>query len=232
MGHQIKGLLFDKDGTLFDFRASWAPIYAGIIAELSEGDLPRARRIAAAAGFDPATPRFAPGSPLIAGTTEEVTAVFAPFAPGLAPESLHAWLEARIGGVALAPVTDLAPLLEGLRGMGLRLGLATNDSESAARAHLAQAGAAAHFDFLAGYDSGHGPKPGPGMVTAFCAALGLAPESVAVIGDSLHDLVAARAAGSRAVAVLTGIARAADLAPHAEVVLPSIRDLPAWLERQ
>ena len=53
-----------------------------------------------------------------------------------------------------------------------------------------------------------------------------------MVGDSLHDLDAGRAAGMRPVAVLTGIARAGDLAPHAEVVLPDIGALPAWLDAQ
>ena len=53
-----------------------------------------------------------------------------------------------------------------------------------------------------------------------------------MVGDSRHDLEAGRAAGMRPVAVLTGIARAADLAPHAEVVLPDIGALPAWLDAQ
>jgi phosphoglycolate phosphatase len=51
-----------------------------------------------------------------------------------------------------------------------------------------------------------------------------------MVGDSLHDLRAARAAGMRAVAVLTGPARAADLAPWADAVLPDIGALAGWLD--
>ena len=53
-----------------------------------------------------------------------------------------------------------------------------------------------------------------------------------MVGDSLHDLDAGRAAGMRTVAVLTGIAGAAALAPHADVVLNHIGELPDWVLAQ
>jgi phosphoglycolate phosphatase len=68
------------------------------------------------------------------------------------------------------------------------------------------------------------------MCLAFAAFTGLDPAEVLMVGDSRHDLEAGRAAGMRPIAVLTGIARAADLAPHAEAVLPDIGALPAWLD--
>ena len=57
---------------------------------------------------------------------------------------------------------------------------------------------------------------------------------MALIGDTLHDLRAARAAGVVSIAVLTGPTRAAarpDLEPHADHVIDSIADLPALLDR-
>ena len=91
-------------------------------------------------------------------------------------------------------------------------------------------GALERFDFIAGYDSGHGLKPGPGMVLAFAETVGIAPHEVAMIGDSLHDLGAGRSAGAGlVVGVLTGPAVAAELAPHADHVLRSIAELPALL---
>jgi hypothetical protein len=53
-----------------------------------------------------------------------------------------------------------------------------------------------------------------------------------MVGDSLHDLHAGRAAGMRCSGVLTGLRREADLAPHADVVLPHIGHLPDWLAAQ
>jgi phosphoglycolate phosphatase len=60
------------------------------------------------------------------------------------------------------------------------------------------------------------------------------PDEVAVIGDSLHDLKGARAAGAVGIAVLTGPLRLAarpGLEPHADHVIASIDDLPALLDK-
>jgi phosphoglycolate phosphatase len=124
----------------------------------------------------------------------------------------------------------LRPVLGALRGRGLRLGVATNDSEGPARAHLAQAGVADLFDFVAGFDSGWGGKPAPGQLAAFAAHTGILPTRIAMVGDSRHDLMAGRAAGMRTVAVLTGIAEAPELSPLADAVLPDIGHLAGWLD--
>jgi phosphoglycolate phosphatase len=112
------------------------------------------------------------------------------------------------------------------------LGVATNDAEVAARQQLEAAEIIDVFQYIAGYDSGHGAKPHPGMCTGFARALDLDPRACVMVGDSRHDLEAGRAAGMRVVAVLTGVARAPDLAPHADVVLPDIGALPDWIAAQ
>ena len=111
--------------------------------------------------------------------------------------------------------------------MGLRLGVATNDSERSARRHIAALGLEEAIEFVAGYDSGHGGKPEPGMVLAFARHLGVAPERIAMVGDSRYDLEAGRAAGALTVAVLTGPANRDELAPHADYVVDGLAALPA-----
>ncbi len=87
------------------------------------------------------------------------------------------------------------------------------------------------MDFVCGYDSGFGHKPGPGMVQEFCRATELKAEQVAVVGDSPHDLDMARAAGAGlAVGVLTGVSPRELLLQHADLVLDSIADLETALE--
>ena len=49
------------------------------------------------------------------------------------------------------------------------------------------------------------------------------------MGASGQELVAVRAAGMKTVAVLTGMAGPAELAPLADAVLPDIGALPGWL---
>ena len=88
------------------------------------------------------------------------------------------------------------------------------------------------MDFVAGYDSGHGAKPAPGMVQAFAREIGADPSEIALVGDTLHDLDCARAAGAVAIAVLSGVATREDLAPHADYVIADIGELPGLLTSQ
>lgn len=230
----IRGVLFDKDGTLFDFAATWRAAVEALLDGLAPGDMALRLRLGGAIGYDPVSGRFAPGSPCVAGSGRHVAEALAALLPGadlLALEAQTLAAEAGLGEATLTPAAaDLAGLLDLLRGRGLRLGVATHDSESAARRHLRAAGVLERFDFIAGYDSGHGLKPGPGMVLAFADATGLAPAEIAMVGDSLHDLGAARAAGAAlAIGVLTGPADEMELAALADVVLPSIEAMPAFL---
>lgn len=225
----IDGIIFDKDGTLFDFRASWGGWARHLLGDLAR-DASHAREMGGAIGFDVETGAFAPDSPVIAATAADIAACLLPLLPGLGHAGIMDEINARAATAAMSPSVPLRPLLAALKARGLRLGLATNDTEAPARAHLAAHDITEFFDFVAGYDSGYGAKPGPGMCAAFAARFGLDPARVAMVGDSLHDLEAGRAAGMRTVAVLTGIAGAADLAPHADVVLADIGALPDWLD--
>jgi phosphoglycolate phosphatase len=225
----LRGLLLDKDGTLFDFQASWGGWGAAFVARMTGGDPALAEPLAEALGLDLAARRFRPASPMIAGTMEVVVDAVLAVRPGLDEARLRDEIAASTAAAEQVPVTPLAPLMDRLAAAGLALGVATNDGEAPARAHLARAGILERLDFVAGYDSGFGAKPGPGMGAAFCRALGIAPAEVAMIGDSTHDLVAARAAGVWAVAVLSGPAAEDELIPHADAVLPDIARLPGWL---
>jgi len=225
----IDAVIFDKDGTLFDFRQSWGQFAAVMLDHLAR-DADHAAGLAAVMGYDPASGDFAPDSVMIAGTSAQIAARISPLLPEMTTQALTAVLNDRSVTAPMYPAVPLRQVLGDLRGRGLRLGLATNDTEAPARAHLADAGIADLFDFIAGCDSGHGAKPAPGMLLAFAGAINIHPARVAMVGDSLHDLVAGRAAGMRAVGVLTGIAQRAELEPHADVVLADIAALGGWID--
>ncbi len=225
----IQAVLFDKDGTLFDFHATWSNWARRLMLDLADGDESRASALGRAVGYELATGAFAPDSPIIAMTPHEIAEELVPHLPGVELSALAARMNAMAAEAAMIEAVPLAPLLAGLQARGLRLGLVTNDSEVPARAHLKGAGIIGHFEFIAGYDSGHGAKPGPGQLLAFAKATGIAPAQVVMVGDSRHDLQAGRAAGMRCVAVLTGVAKAPELRPLADVVLPDVGHLPDWL---
>ncbi|MFT4151755.1 MAG: HAD family hydrolase [Paracoccaceae bacterium] len=225
----ISGVIFDKDGTLFDFRKSWGAWAAALLDQIGR-DADHARTLGRAIGFDLESLAFDEGSPVIAGTPEDIAVPLLPHLPGETLTGLAARMNQLSAGAQMVPAVSLAEVLGGLRARGLKLGLATNDAEAPAHAHIGRAGVAGLFDYVAGFDSGHGGKPAPGMLLAFTDRFGLDPSQVVMVGDSLHDLEAGRAAGMRTAAVLTGIAGADVLSPHADVVLPDIGHLAAWID--
>lgn len=121
-------------------------------------------------------------------------------------------------------------MLTELAEMGIAMGVATNDATEAAVAAIAALGLDAYLPHVFGYNSVAHPKPAPDIVLAFAGARGVDPSDIAVVGDNRYDMEMARAAGAgAAVGVLTGNSNANDLAAYADVVLPSIRELPGWL---
>ncbi len=225
----IRGILFDKDGTLFDFRATWGGWSKRLLKNLAQeaGVAPEA--LGRAVGFDVTTGIFAPDSAVIAHPVPEIAALLLPHLPGMEAGALVERMNALSAEAELVPAVPLVPLFRRFRAMGLRIGLVTNDGEAPARAHLAWAGVEGFFDYVAGFDSGHGAKPEPGPLLAFARAEGLDPTEVIMVGDSRHDLIAGKAAGMPVVAVLTGVAEAGELAPVADAVLPDIGHLPDWI---
>ena len=79
----IRGVLFDKDGTLFDFSASWRGAADRVLASLAPGDSALQARLGAAVGYDVGSGAFAPGSPIVAGATAEVAGTLAAMLPDI-----------------------------------------------------------------------------------------------------------------------------------------------------
>ena len=232
----VRGLLFDKDGTLFDFNASWRVVVDQTIEVLAPSPA-YVDRMALDVGYDRANRRFQPGSVVVAGAISECAAAWAKYRPDLGAERIETIANQIVDsavtrGTLVPAVPDLRGVLRSLTDLGMQLGVATHDSEAAARSQIRLHGALDCFAFISGYDSGHGLKPGPGMMHAFCRATGLQPGECAMIGDSIHDLGVAPSAGAAmAIGVLTGPAERRDLEPHADHVIDSIGDLPDLLRR-
>ncbi len=231
----IKGLLFDKDGTLLDYAATWMPANRAAALAAARGDEDLAQRLLRLGGYDPESGRVRPGTPLATWSNREIAALWQGQLAGWSLDALDACVN-RIfeanGAANATPVTDLAPFFARLKRRGMKLGVATSDSRRGIEATLGRFGVLDLLDFVAGYDSGHGLKPDPGMVHGFCAHTGLDPAEVAVVGDNLHDLEMGRRAGAgMVVGVLTGTGDRAGLTTEADHVLASVADLEALLDR-
>jgi phosphoglycolate phosphatase len=229
----VRAILFDKDGTLIDFQRTWGPAVDGVITRLARGDRTIYEQLAVASRFVAAEQRFLPDSPLIGQPTYVFGARWAQ-ALGRPPSAeFFAEIDRLLCDATtshLAAIGSPKTVLSDLARRGYRIGMCTNDPEITARAHARKLGLGEILEFIAGYDSGFGVKPEAGPILAFAQAVCVAPAEVIMVGDTILDLDAAHAAGAVAVGVLTGPASAETLAPHADALIASYAELPAWLD--
>lgn len=221
-----RAVLFDKDGTLFDFKSQWLPAYFAATEHVSDNEPDVARRLLKIAGYDAAADTLDPRSPLACGTTEQIGQIWAEAVgrPGdRAIVDAVAAIFHDYASRAPQPVTDLRGLFSRLRARGLAVGVATTDATGTAQRNLATANVTDLVDFVAGWDRGFGIKPDPGLVHAFCAAVNVAAGETVVVGDSVLDLTMGRnAQAGLVVGVLTGVTPRDVLAPLADRVIDSI----------
>src|SRR5262245_36219852 len=74
----IKGVLFDKDGTLIDVTGTWVPAYRPLLCDVFPGWHEDIGRKVAAAWYDPGTGSFRAGSLLAGGSTRDLVEVWWP----------------------------------------------------------------------------------------------------------------------------------------------------------
>jgi len=220
----IRGILFDKDGTLVDFGATWFAVGEMMALRAADGDEARARQLLVDAGYDAGAGRFKADSVFASGTNADIVALWYPHADKEKPEAAEA------AAARAVAVPGCREAVASLRRSGYRLGVATNDSTSGAEKMLLTLGIAQMFEATYGYDAVANPKPAPDSIIAFADLTGLKPSEIAMVGDNRHDLEMARAAGAGlAVAVLSGTGTRESLARLADVVLGSIAELPDYL---
>ena len=227
----IRAILFDKDGTLVDIQLTLGPATCDVLLRLGGSEAMFAR-LAGVTRLDAVARRLLPGCPVISEVTEVYGRIWAQalgreYTDEFGREIDRLFLETTLEH--LEPVGDPRAVLMELKQTDYHLGIMTNDAEANARAQLQRLGISELVEFVAGYDSGFGQKPDAAPVLAFASVAGVAAGDIAVIGDSPHDLIAARAAGAVAVGVLSGPNGAEALAPHADVLLPSVMSLSGWL---
>jgi phosphoglycolate phosphatase len=229
----LRALLFDKDGTFLDFAKTWNTATGAVIEILAEGDAETAERLAGIVGYDLSVRSLVPSSPFIGSSVADLSPLWA-VALGFPAED--AAFDARLRGLlhdatlhAAEPIGAPEIVFAAMRSEGYQLGVITNDSESGARAQCDRLGLSHWFDAIIGYDSGHGRKPEAGQILAFMERFGYRPEETALIGDTLHDMHAAQAAGVMGIGVESGFLSAEILGPHATHVIKDISYLPNLL---
>jgi phosphoglycolate phosphatase len=207
-------IVFDWDGTLIDSTAT--------IARCIQ---------CAAADLGLRVPDFAQASHVIGlGLHEALARVV----PDLPPQRVLEFSERyrlhyRAAENDLALFSGARELIETLRGLGLRLAIATGKSRAGLARALAAVGLTDAFDATRCADQTH-PKPHPAMLLELTEELGVGVDRTLMIGDTTHDLLMARAARTHAAGVTYGAHPREQLAACEPLVLVgSVEELRRWL---
>jgi phosphoglycolate phosphatase len=118
-----------------------------------------------------------------------------------------------------------------LSAAGMPMGCITNKPERFTHPLLKDLGLSGYFRIVLGGDSLPVKKPDPAPLLHAAEACGVSPQESVMVGDSLTDLAAARAAGMRIFCVSHGYPAGVDLRTHApDAWVDDMRDfLPTLL---
>jgi|GEM_PF-2740546 len=209
----IKGVLFDKDGTLLEFHSTQHSIYSAVLASLkADFRVPDSllRQLSAALGHLP--DRLTPDSLLQHSTNRQIAQALSDTSRVYAEE--HQWqqpcdaddLLELIERLSLAEdvpyvaLPNVPETLSYLRRKGYRLGVATVDTRSATVAGLKKTGILEYFDYL-GTGEESRPKPDPSLAEGFCSRYGVLPSELLIVGDGENDMVFAQNVGAHFIGI-------------------------------
>lgn len=186
-GADRPAVLVDLDGTLLDANLSIRQTMNQVLAERGQPTFSKAELEA-----------------LIGHPLREILAHKAPAAM-VEPMALrYREVYNESGWVTCAPFPGMVDLLAGLRSMGWGVGVVTSKGEQEAGTVLFDLGILDLFDAVVGDDDARPLKPHPAPLVEACRRIGVDPSRAAMVGDTLFDVKAGRAAGCFTVGVLWG----------------------------
>jgi HAD superfamily hydrolase (TIGR01509 family) len=125
----------------------------------------------------------------------------------------------------------LAEFLRFLDARSIPRAVATSTETTLATHKLRQAGVLSHFEVIVGGDQVERGKPDPDIFLMAAARLGWRPEDCAVLEDSGPGILAAAAAGMRAILIPDGRDPGEEIRRMAHAVVDSLLEAKAVIER-
>ncbi|MGE4583798.1 MAG: HAD family hydrolase [Sphaerochaeta sp.] len=114
-------------------------------------------------------------------------------------------------------------LFNRLKEHGYSIGIITNDNASSTALFLSLMGIDGNIDFVCSRDSHYKKKPHTQAFFAFCAQEGLQPQEVAMVGDTVTDMLfAKRARAGYRIALLSGSNDHPSLRKQSSILYPDI----------
>ena len=240
---EISGIIFDKDGTLIDFKGFWGLMTMERVKNMLNHPYVKAQNLEdklkeyfpAFYGFTK-DGRIKPFSILAqAGYQDSLASA----ATVLYQHGLE-WIKAKevaTDAYKLAdekidyakhfqPLPFAEEVIQNLAYAGLKLGLASMDTIKRSRYCLELLKVEHLIPYVLGPEKIKNPKPHPEFVNSLCHEMGLMPSEVVVIGDGLNDIIMGKKAGVKlTVGVTTGVETRERLQSVADVVIDSLNEI-------
>ncbi|MGM0877862.1 MAG: HAD family hydrolase [Bacillota bacterium] len=230
---KIKGILFDKDGTLLKFGSIWIKVIGNVIDELLEmigesDNVNLKKQLCLSIGLRDG--EVDEKGHLASGTSLDIANSFQKVLPKNIP-FLHQWLSEHVLEKTkqlieyVEPVCNLSPLFSALREKGIVIGIATADDYETTILCLRHLGIREEIAFLGTSDL-YEKKPCSQVVEKFCEQFGFEQEEVAMVGDTVIDLqTAINSRAGYGVGVLSGVGSEEELKKLADFVIPNVEHL-------
>lgn len=223
----LRGVLIDLDGTLMDTAPDLAAAANAMRAEFGVPALP-VGRIAAFVGKGAEVLVHRALTDDLEGRVDDET-----FARARAAFYRHYHA---VNGTRAVVFERVPQALELLHAKGLKVACVTNKPREFTVPLLERVSLSSAFDAIVAGDDVREKKPHPAIVLAACARLNIAAAQALMIGDSVNDALAARAAGMRVVLVETGYNEGEPVAtlagtPGVDAIFPTLFEAARWVAR-
>ena len=232
----IKGVLFDKDGTLIDFNSLWIGAAIWSIDEIIRlNNLPIKLQQYLLQTIGVVKGKITVDAPLAYKTYKEIAK---DIVESLAKVNIHLATETMAKQLMFffeqfillkkgeyKEVADTKEIIKELKKEGIVVGLSTADTKELAIDCLTKLDVLNEFDYIGSDDGIISSKPNPEMIHDFMRKYSLSADEIVVVGDTYNDILFAKRGGAIAVGVLSGVSKREDFRGEADFIIESIAEI-------
>ncbi|MCK5157447.1 MAG: HAD family hydrolase [Spirochaetales bacterium] len=238
----FKGIIFDKDGTLFDYFTVWGPVITEftekILQEMQRDDTDKIRiRFLKMLGVGNDC-MYANGLVFKSNKFFMLTRIFIfciryklsfkKLVSNIKTGYFDSHNLIKDSLIRIDPGDAIHELFIKFKKNGYKIGIVTSDTAQSTNICLEHLKIDQYVDFISTFDDKLAKKPNPEALLAFCTEFSITPEETVVVGDAPVDMKFAKKGGAGyTIAVMTGSNDVKRLSIKADILYPNLKCLAA-----